>query len=147
VVIARQSRLRGNPKNAPRSIFRDTLPIDPKPEQMRQLTPSQYQRVCQLHTLLAEANPISLGEWIAGFEADSEVERELRVHEAVAATYIRATRTTILSSQEKQKLFEDLVVLSYDPEKPIVRPTRLPRGLPPWEEIVGWYREEWKKRG
>lgn len=114
---------------------------DPRLRQMRQLTPVQFQRICHLHAVLAEANPVSLEEWIAGFEADSEVERELRVYEAVAATYLRATRQAILSSQDKQKLFEDLVVLSYDPEKPIVRPARLPRGLPPWEEIVGWYRE------
>jgi len=141
VVIALQARLRGRPETHPSSISRAALPVHSELEQMRQLTPSQFQRACQLHTLFAEANPVSLEEWIAGFEADSEVEHELRVYEAVAATYVRATRTTILSGQEKQKLFEDLVVLSYDPEKPIVHPRRLPPGLPPWEEIVGWYRE------
>ncbi|MEW5874329.1 MAG: hypothetical protein AB1752_04010 [Candidatus Zixiibacteriota bacterium] len=120
---------------------------DPRLRQMRQLTPAQFQRICHLHTVLAEANPVSLEEWIAGFEADSQIERELRVYEAVAATYLKATRQTILSSQEKQKFFEDLVVLSYDPENPIVHPARLPRGLPPWEEIVGWYREELGGRG
>lgn len=71
---------------------------DPSLRLMHELTPEQFQRVCWLHAALAEANPISFDEWIAALEANSEVEREIRLLEAVATTYSRATGTAILSS-------------------------------------------------
>ena len=117
-------------------VAAETLSLPP----MGALTPRQFQRVCQLHAILAEADPSNLEEWIAGFEGNSEVEREIRILEAVAATYARITSTVILSTTEKQQLYVDLVFLSYGPDGSTGRPARLPRGAPPWNTIAQWYR-------
>ncbi|MBI5868765.1 MAG: hypothetical protein HZB43_10860 [candidate division Zixibacteria bacterium] len=113
---------------------------DPRLRQMRVLTPEQFQRLSWLHTILAEASGTSFTEWVDGLEADSEVEQQLKILEAVASTYSKVTSTAFLSPKDKQQLFENLIMLSYDPNKPIVRRVRLPLGSPEWGTIVDWYR-------
>ncbi len=138
-VVAYMSRRR--PARSMKSHSPRLMPSeDPRLQQIRVLTPQQLQRLSWLHTSLAEASDTSLAEWVDDLEADSEVEQQIKILEAIASTYLKTTRAIVLSTKEKHQLYENLVMLSYDPDKPIVRRVRLPQGSPTWDTIVDWYR-------
>jgi hypothetical protein len=106
------------------------------------LSDDQIQRVKRLQEVLIEAYPMSIDGWVDGFLRDANPESEIQIIEACAFVYHRLATTTNLSSDEKQRIYGVLCLISAGgSEEDLASAIPAKKGLPDFQTIASMFRE------
>jgi hypothetical protein len=108
----------------------------------KSLSTDQLRRVARLREVLSEAYPMTMEAWIDGFLRDLDPEREIRILEAIAAVYARLTAETNLSTEDKQRLYDVLCLISAGVTTPeLTSLISRDKGLPEFSVLIEMVQE------
>lgn len=106
------------------------------------LSDDQIQRVTRLREVLTEAYPMTMDGWIDGFLRDANPESEIQIIEACAVVYQRLIATANLSSEEKQRIYAVLCMISAGgSEENLASAIPANKGLPDFQTLASMFRE------
>jgi len=104
------------------------------------LTSDQLQRLARLCEVIQEAYPYTLDRWISDFIGENRPENEIQIVEAIAVVYLQLTDITDLKTEDKQKLYRLLCMISAGMTFPEIEDT-IPKSLPTSTEIYEMFCE------
>lgn len=111
------------------------------------LSDDQMQRVTRLREVLLEAYPMTMDGWVDGFLRDTHPESEIQIIEACAFVYHRLAATASLSSEEKQRLYAVLCMISAGgSEENLASAIPANKGLPDFQTLDSMFREAYLLR-
>jgi len=111
-----------------------------KPDDPKDLTRDQMQRIERLHAELIEIEPLRLEDWIFGFELDDDPEQAIRTHETALFVLRKLDAMTKLTLELQTKVFRTLISILMDHR--CVDPQRDICGdLPDWQTILDMCRQ------
>lgn len=91
--------------------------IDPRvlkkaPIRHDRLPAELIRRISMIRSAMNDVYPISMEEWVEGFQRDAHPSREIRVWEFIASNYLQIKSVVDLSNSEKREVFGSLLANS-----------------------------------